>query len=62
MSLVSTRKGRGVSLLYRGEADSSLYTIEIVSLLYVKEAGLFSVQRRECLSSQIEEADSFYVQ
>ena len=49
--LVSIRGEESVSLLYREEADSSLYNIEIVPLLYVEEAGFFSVQRRGCLSS-----------
>ena len=59
---VSIKGEESVSLLCREEADSSLYNIEIVSFLYVKEAGLFFAQRRECLPSLCEESRLFFMQ
>lgn len=62
MYLISIKGEESVSLLYRDEADSSLYNIETVSLLYVEEAGFFSVQRRECVPSLCGGGRLFFIQ
>ena len=51
-----------MSLLYSGEADSSLYNIETVSLVYVEEAGFFSVPRKGCVPSLCRGGRLFFIQ
>ena len=49
-----------MSLLYGEEADSYLYDIEIVSLISVEEAAVFSVRRRVSFCSVQEAHSSLY--